>query len=461
VKPGSPEISALGQNVDVQPSRPRTEYAKSGGLNIAYQVIGDGPFDLLYVPGFISHLEAAQDVPFFAGFFERLATFSRLITFDKRGTGLSDRPGGWPTFEERMDDVRAVLDAAGSEKAALFGVSEGGPMCMLFAASYPDRVSSLGLNGCAPRLSQATDWPWAASPDVQSSFVERVEKHWGEGSVLPLFVEGLVSDQREQAAIGRYERYAASPGAARTNLEMNFEIDVRAVLPAIRVPTLVIHRVGDPLVPIGAARYLAEHIPDARLLELPGDFHLSARPQAAEEVVGALEEFFTGTRRNLELDRVLATVMFTDIVGSTERASAMGDRRWRELLDEHDRSVRREIVRFQGREIKTTGDGFLSAFDGPARAIRCARAVTSVASQLGLDVRSGLHTGECEVRGEDLAGLAVHIGSRVAALARPGEVLVSGTVKDLVVGAGMEFQDRGEHELKGVPGVWKLFAVTG
>ena len=440
-------------------SPPQTQYAKSGGLNIAYQVIGDGPFDLLYAPGFISHLEAAWDVPFMAGLFERLASFSRLIAFDKRGTGLSDRPGGWPTFEERMDDIRAVLDAAGSRRAALFGVSEGGPMCMLFAATYPDRVSALGLQGCAPRFRQAPDWPWAAAPEVQATFLDWVEQDWGQGKVLSAFVDGLVTDQREQAAIGRYERYAASPGAARANLEMNFEIDVRAILPAIRVPTLVIHRSGDLVAPIGAARYVSEHIPDARLLELPGDFHLSARPQQAEEVAGALEEFLTGTRRDYEADRVLATVLFTDIVGSTERASSLGDRRWRELLDDHDRSVRREITRFQGREVKTTGDGFLSSFDGPARAIRCARAIAAAAGRLGLEVRSGLHTGECEVRGEDLAGLAVHIGSRVAALAGPGEVLVSGTVKDLVVGAGIDFEDRGEHKLKGVPGTWKLFAV--
>ena len=442
-------------------SPPTTQYAKSDGLNIAYQVIGDGPFDLLYAPGFISHLEAAWEVPYLAGLFERLGSFARLISFDKRGTGLSDRPGGWPTFEERMDDIRAVLDATGSERAALFGISEGGPMCMLFAATYPERVTSLGLYGCAPRFRQAPDWPWAASPDVQASFLDRVAEDWGHGKVLQAFVDGLVNDPREQACIGRYECYAASPGAARAMLEMNFEIDVRAVLPAIRVPTLVIHRVGDPLAPIGAGRYLAEHIPDAQLLELLGDCHLSARPREGEEVIGAVEEFFTGRRRDYEVDRVLATVLFTDIVGSTERASELGDRRWRELLDAHDRSVRREITRFRGREIKTTGDGFLSAFDGPARAIRCARAVTLAAEELGLGVRSGLHTGECEVRDDDLAGLAVHIGARVAAQARPGDVLVSGTVKDLVVGAGIEFEDRGEHQLKGVPGSWKLFAVRG
>jgi class 3 adenylate cyclase len=291
--------------------------------------------------------------------------------------------------------------------------------------------------------------------------MDLVEQHWGEGTILPIFVDGLANDQREQGAIGRFERYAASPGAARNILEMNFEIDVRAVLPAIRVPTLVIHRLGDPIVPIGAGRFLADQIPGARLLELPGECHVSARAREAEEVAGALEEFLTGTRRDYEIDRVLTTVLFTDIVGSTERASELGDRRWRELLDAHDRSVRREITRFRGREIKTTGDGFLSAFDGPARAIRCARAVTSSASELGLGVRSGLHTGECEIRGDDLAGLAVHIGSRVATLAEPGEVLASGTVKDLVVGAGIEFDDRGEHDLKGVPGRWKLFAVRG
>jgi class 3 adenylate cyclase len=332
---------------------------------------------------------------------------------------------------------------------------------MLFAAMYPDRVISLGLYGCAPRFRRAPDWPWATPTDRQELFLDWIETHWGEGRVLPEFVDGLVSDQREQAQIGRYERFAASPGAARAMLEMNFEIDVRAILPAIRVPTLLVHRVGDPMAPIGAARYVAEHIPGARLLELPGACHLTARPREAEEAAGAFEEFFTGTRHDYEVDRVLSTVLFTDIVGSTEHASAMGDRRWRELLDEHDRSVRRELVRFQGREIKTTGDGFLSAFDGPARAIRCARAMAQAAGQLGLGVRSGLHTGECEVRGDDLAGLAVHIGSRVAALAGPGEVLVSGTVKDLVVGAGIEFEDRGEHELRGVPGTWRLYAVAG
>jgi class 3 adenylate cyclase len=430
-------------------------------VNIAYQVFGEGPFDLLFAPGFISHLEAAWEVPGLTRLFNGLASFARIITFDKRGTGLSDRPGGCPTFEERMDDVRTVMDAAGCDRAGLYGVSEGGPMCMLFAATYPDRVSSLALYGSAPCFRQTDDWPWAASADVQDAFLDRVEQSWGEGRVLPLFIDGLVDDERDRGTVARYERYSASPGAARSLLAMNFGIDIRGVLPAIRVPTLVVHRTGDPMVPIGAARYLAEQIPAATLLELPGEFHLSLRRGALHEVGGAVEELFTGARHDYEADRVLATVLFTDIVGSTQLASDLGDRRWRELLDQHDRSVRRAITRFQGREIKTTGDGFLSTFDGPARAIRCARAVTDAAAELDLGVRSGLHTGECEVRGDDLAGLAVHIGSRVASLARPGEVLVSSTVKDLVIGSDFRFDDRGEHELKGVSGAWRLYAVAG
>ena len=439
---------------------PRTRYTKSGDVNVAYQVIGDGPFDLVFAPGFVSHLEAAWEIPFMAGFLGRLASFSRLIVFDKRGTGLSDHGAGWPTFEERMDDVRAVMDAAGSERAALLGVSEGGPMCMLFAATYPDRVSSLIVYGSAPRIAHGPDWPWAASPETQRSFVEWVERSWGTGKVMPTFIDGLAPDERQREIVGRYERNAASPGAARTMLAMNFEIDVRAVLPAIRVPTLVIHRVGDPMIPVGAARYTAEHIPDARLLELPGDGHLSARPGTIAEVLDPVEEFLTGASHHHELDRVLATVLFTDIVASTERAATLGDVRWHELLDEHDRTVRREINRFRGREINTTGDGFLAAFDSPARAIRCAQAIADGAQDMRLEMRTGVHTGECEVRGKDLAGLAVHIGARVAALADPDEVLVSSTVKDLVVGSGMEFTDRGSHALKGVPGEWRLYAVS-
>jgi class 3 adenylate cyclase len=442
------------------PVVPRTRYAKSGDVHIAYQLVGDGPFDLVYVPGFISHLEAAWEMPFFAGLASRLASFSRLILFDKRGTGLSDQGPNRPTFDERMDDIRAVMDAAGSDRAALFGVSDGGPMCMLFAATYPDRVSSLTLCGASPCMSFASDWPWAPEPDVIASFLDWVERSWGTGEVLPFFLDGLAPDERQREIVGRFERHAASPGATRAMLSMNFEIDVRAVLPAIRVPTLVLHNRGDPVIPVGAARYTAEHVPDARFVELPGECHLSAKPGAIEDMLDPVEEFLTGATHHHEMDRVLATLVFTDIVGSTQRAAAMGDHDWRELLDEHDRTVRREINRFRGREINTTGDGFLAAFDGPARAIRCAQAITDTAHRAGVEVRAGVHTGECTVRGDDLGGLAVHIGARVAALATPGEVLVSSTVKDLVVGSGITFATRGSHTLKGVPGEWSLYNVT-
>ncbi len=321
------------------PVAPRTRYAKSGDTNIAFQVVGHGPFDLVYVPGFISHLEAAWELPFFVGILGRLASFSRLIFFDKRGTGLSDRGCGWPTFEERMDDVRAVMDAVGSERAALFGISEGGPMSMLFAATYPDRVSSLTLCGSAP--SFVPDSPWAPTPEVMRSFLEWVEQSWGTGKVLPFFIDGLAPDERHREIVGRFERYAASPGAARINLAMNNEIDIRAVLPAIHVPSLVVHHVGDPVVPVAAARYTAKHIPDARLVELPGAYHLSARPGATDAMLDPLEEFLTGVSHDQEIDRVLATVLFTDIAGSTERASTLGDNHWNQLLDEHDRAVRR------------------------------------------------------------------------------------------------------------------------
>ena len=439
---------------------PRTRYAKNGDINIAYQVVGDGPFDLVYVPGFISHLEAAWELPYFAAFRGRLASFSRLIVFDKRGTGLSDRGVSWPTFEERMDDVRAVMDAAGSERAALLGISEGGPMCMLFAATYPDRVSSVTLCGT---FAVGFDPAETESPEADAELLEAdldwVESSWGTGVVLPTFIEGLAPDERQREIVGRFERHAASPGATRLNLAMNAEIDVRAVLPAIRVPALVIHHVGDPLVPIRGARAVAEQIPNAKLVELPGDFHLSARPEAIAAMLDPVEEFLTGASHHQEVDRVLATVVFTDIVASTERAATLGDHAWHRLLDDHDRAVRREIDRFRGREIKTTGDGFFAAFDGPARGIRCARAIADSARQLGVEVRAGVHTGECEVRGDDLAGMAVHIGARVSGLAAADEVLVSGTVKDLVVGSGLAFTDRGSHTLKGVPGTWHLYAV--
>jgi len=440
---------------------PVTRYAMSGDLHIAYQIFGDGPFDLVYAPGFISHVEMNWELAYWRNIFERLARFSRVIVFDKRGTGLSDRVGSWPTFEERMDDIRAVMDAARIERAALLGVSEGGPMCMLFAALYPERTQALVLRGTGPRMMVGPDWPWGWSKELVTPMIEAAEQNWGTGTVLSYFVQGLADDPRGQELPGRFERFAASPGAARQLLEMNFEVDVRQVLPAISAPTLVVHRSGDYVIPVETGRYCAQHIPNASLLELPGDFHLSARPREEDEAADAIEQFLTGTRVDHEIDRVLATVLFTDIVGSTERAAALGDHAWRDLLDRHDQATRRAIERFQGREIKALGDGFFAAFDGPGRAVRCARAITEEARRLGIEVRCGLHSGECEVRGSDLAGIAVHIGARIGALAEPGEVLASTTVKDLVIGSGISFQDRGVHSLKGVAEPWHLYGVVG
>jgi len=439
---------------------PTTRYAKSGDLHIAYQVVGEGPFDLVYAPGFISHVEMNWELPFWSAIFRRLSSYCRVIIFDKRGTGMSDRVGGWPTLEERMDDIRAVMDAAGSERAALWGVSEGGPMCMVFAALFPERTSALVLRGTGPRFQAGPDWPWGLSADRSGPMLDSVEANWGTGSVLSWFVQGLADDPRSQEATGRFERFAASPGAARQLLEMNLRVDIRSVLPTISAPTLVLHRLGDYIVPVEAGRYIADHIQGASLVELPGDFHLSARPGDEDDAMDLVEQFLTGSRGDYDIDRVLTTVLFTDIVGSTERASVLGDHAWRDLLDLHDRTVRREIERFRGREIKTLGDGFLAAFDGPGRAVRCARAITEGAGRIGVEVRSGLHSGECEVRGGDLAGIAVHIGARIGALAQPGEVLVSTTVKDLVIGSGISFEDRGTHSLKGIPESWQLFSVA-
>jgi class 3 adenylate cyclase len=432
----------------------------SGDLHIAYQVFGDGPFDLVYAPGFISHVEMNWELPYWVNIFRRLSQFSRVIVFDKRGTGLSDRVGGWPTLEERMDDIRAVMDAAGSEQAALIGISEGGPMCMMFAALYPERASALVLRGTAPRFAAGRDWPWGWNAEDATARLDLAEQEWGTGTVLPNFIQGLSDDDAAQEETGRFERFAASPGAARKLLEMNLLLDIRPVLSSISAPTLVIHRTGDYIAPVEAARYTAEHIADATLVELPGDFHLSARTGEEDEAMDIVEQFLTGTRGDYVIDRVLATVLFSDIVGSTERASALGDHAWHEVLDRHDRLTRREIERFRGREIKTLGDGFLAAFDGPGRAVRCATAIAEQARRIGVEVRCGLHTGECEVRDNDLAGIAVHIGARIGGLAQPGEVLVSTTVKDLVIGSEIEFRDRGQHDLKGVPGSWRLFAVA-
>ena len=433
---------------------PETRYAKSGDVNIAYQAVGDGPLDLVLVAGFVSHLDLDWAESRSAYMLERLASFSRLIRFDKRGTGLSDRPGGLPDLETRMDDVRAVLDAVGSERAALLGYSEGGPLSILFAATYPERTSALVLYGTyAKRRDPDEDYPWAPTREAREAYAEQIERDWGweadMGRMAPTADEAMARWWAARA------HAAASPGAARALILMNSEMDVRHVLPAIRVPTLVMHRSGDLDARVEEGRYIAERIPGARFVELPGEDHVPWID--ADGFLAEVEEFLTGVRPAPELDRVLATILFTDIVGSTEKAAALGDRLWGELLARHHAAVRRELERFDGRELDTAGDGFFASFDGPARAVRCALAVRDAVRALGLDVRAGVHTGECERLDGTLGGIAVHIGARVSAQAGPGEVLVSSTVKDLVAGSGLAFEDRGKHELKGVPGSWRLF----
>jgi pimeloyl-ACP methyl ester carboxylesterase len=440
---------------------PRTCYAKSGGLSIAYQVAGDGPIDIVLVQGFVSHVELAWETPAFAPLYQRLAAIGRLIVFDKRGVGLSDRTTRLPTLEERMDDVRAVMDAAGSERAALVGISEGGPMSLLFSATYPERTTALVLWASFARVSWAPDYPIGVESQTSEAAYQYIERRWGEGAVLRrLVMQDAPDDPTVQRILARYERNSATPLSAVAALRFAVETDVRHILSTVSVPTLVVHHSGDPFVPAVHGRYLTAHIPGARLAEFPGDLHLSAAGADAP-LIDAVEEFLTGERPRQPVDRVLKTILFTDIVGSTQRAAEIGDRRWRALLDAHDAMVRREIARARGREVKTTGDGFLAAFDGPARAIGCAQAIGAQARGLGLEVRAGLHTGECEIRGDDLAGIAVHIGARVAALAAPGEILTTATVRDLVVGAGIEFAERGVGDLKGVPGEWRILAVRG
>ena len=434
---------------------PETRYAKSGDVNIAYQVVGDGPFDLVWVPGWVSHLEHDWDEPSSARFLNRLASFSRLIRLDKRGTGLSDRvsPAELPTLEERMDDVRAVMDAAGSERAALLGASEGGSLGALFAATYPERTTALVLYAANAR-HPAHD----LTAEQLQPILDAFERSWGQGMALPMWAPSRADDPQLKEWGARFERLGASPGAAVALFRMAAAIDIRHVLPAIRVPTLILHRTGDQALPVMDSRYMAEQIPGAKYVELPGIDHWWFVGDS-DAILGEIQEFLTGVRPAPEPDRVLATVLFTDIVNSTQRATELGDRRWRELLDSYYGLTRKELGRFRGREIKTMGDGFLATFDGPARGIRCARTISESVDQLGIAIRAGLHTGECEMMGEDIGGIAVHIGARVAAEAAAGEVLVSSTVKDLVAGSGIAFEDRGSHALKGVPEEWRLFAV--
>ena len=437
---------------------PETRYAKSGDLSIAYQVVGKGPLDLIYVPGWISNVELMWEEPAHAHVLERLASFSRLILFDKRGTGLSDPVplDRLPTLEERMDDVRAVLDAVDCRQAAVFGFSEGGLMSVLFAATYPERTTALALYGVFAKRIKSDDYPWAPAPEDRKREIEDLERNWSERMDLDKLAPS--EDDAFKNRLATYFRRSASPGAAVALMRMNTQIDVRDVLPSIQAPTLVLHRTDDLDANVAEGRWVAEHIPGAKFVELPGDAH-TLWAGDTDALVDEIEEFLTGARRGPEPDRVLATVLFTDIVGSTRQATKLGDRRWRELLERHHALVRKELDRFNGRELDTAGDGFLATFDGPARAIRCADAIESGVQVLGLEVRAGVHTGECELFGDKVAGLAVHTGARIASEAGAGEVLVSQTVKDLVAGSGISFEDRGEHELKGV-GTWRLYSVA-
>jgi class 3 adenylate cyclase len=438
------------------------QYARSGDVHVAFRVFGDDShgLDLVVVPGFISHIECSTEEPSLARFLRRLASFARVIVFDKRGTGLSDRTGRLPTMEERMDDIRAVMDAVGVDQAALFGISEGGPLTVLFAATHPERVQTIVLYGTYARFLWADDYTFGITQEAMHRFASGLEESWGTGVALSAWAPSVGQDEQFRQWWARYQRLSASPADARALIESAGDLDVRQVLPTVTAQTLVLHRGGDRIITVEAGRHLAEHLPNARFVELAGSDHFFWTG-GQDEVLDEAQEFLTGTRSAPDPDRVLATILITDIVGSTERASELGDSRWRSLLDAHDALVRGELDRFRGREINSTGDGFIASFDGPIRAIRCAQAIAAGARTLGLDVRAGLHTGECELRGEDLGGLAVHVAARVADRSSAGEVLVSRTVTDLLAGSGLEFDDRGEHELKGIPGAWRLFAVRG
>ncbi len=438
-----------------------TRYAKSGDFHIAYRTLGSGRVDVVVAEQWFSNVEIERDVRPLARFDDRLAAFARVIRFDKRGVGLSDPvpATALPTLEEWMDDLRAVLDDIGSEEAAIVTAMAGVFLATVFAATYPDRVRALVLIDGFARLTRADDYPWGLTADQGRDIIEAFESAWGTGMMLDLFDPDEADDVALRESWGRYERHSVSPGTAASMVGMINATDIRAILPAIRVPTLVVAR-ADTAIESVHSRYLAERIAGATYVELPGRGSLLWSGDQ-DALLREIEHFVTGSRPAPRHDRVLATMLFTDIVGSTDRAAEIGDARWRELLAEHDQLVRRALDRFEGREVKTTGDGFLATFDGPARAIRCAQAIHEFLRAIGVDVRAGLHTGEIDLVDGDVGGIAVHLGARVMAEADAGETVVSSTVKDLVVGSGIAFEDRGEHHLKGVPGTWRLYAVSG
>jgi class 3 adenylate cyclase len=443
---------------------PETRYALSGDVHIAYQVVGDGSPDLVFIPSLTHHVELVWENPPQARFFGRLASIGRLLLFDKRGTGMSDRVVGTPPLEVRMDDIRAVMDAAGSERAVLCGLGDGGPLCALFAATYPERTTALVLINTAPRYVRSPELPWLPTRAEREREIDGALHTWGdpEASAERFALGSPSATEEERRGFSRVMRVSVSPGSAAAYLRMNLDVDITGVLPLIRVPTLVMYRAEIEVLDVRTGRYLAEHIPGARLVELPGrDFapQLGDPDRFFAELESFLQEVVKGEAWEAEPDRVLATVLFTDIVDSTARAAELGDRAWRQLLQQHHETVRSQLGRFRGKEMDTAGDGFFATFDGPARAIRCAFAIQDTVRELDLEVRAGLHTGECELVDGKAGGIAVHIGARVASLAEPGEVLVSGTVKDLVSGSGIEFEDRGEHKLKGISDAWRLFAV--
>lgn len=438
--------------------RPETRYALSEDVHLAYQVIGEGPIDIVFAPGFIMHIEWAWEEPHLARFLARLASFSRVIFFDKRGTGLSDPVSALPTMDQRMDDIRAVMDAAGSERAVIFGNSEGGPMAVLFAATYPHRTSALITFATVVKVLRSPDFEIGIESSYVEWLIEGIERFWGTGVGHELVNPSTAGDDDHRQWFGKLQRLGGSPAMAVALLQMNTEIDIRGILQTVSVPTLIIHRRGDAWVPPDQSRYMAEKIPMAKYVELDGDDHFPWFGDS-DAVLAEVEEFVTGTRTPPEPDRLLATVLFTDIVGSTERAAQVGDLKWKESLNKHDSIVQREVEGSRGRLIRSTGDGVLATFDGPTRAIKCACSIREAIKGLGMEVRAGLHTGEIELRGGGVDGIAVHIAQRVLSQADSGEILVSRTVVDLVGGSGIVFGSRGAHVLKGVPGDWQIFSV--